>query len=573
MTPTRRTCDSDSGFAMIFTILLTVIIVASSVAVAGVMLHQVNPSLFSKKSLRTVDAASAGMQAALGQLRSASTAGAGDLTKLPCTDPVDKGGVSLKTGTPLTTFTVPGDQITGTVANDGVSTDTAAYRTVIVYFATDPTPHETDPTSTWWTSNAISCKAGLVKTVPSFAFIQSFGSAAGLPGLASASTGNRTQHAIYQFSATNGNTVGGNIAEFNSNAQRSECLDAGDTPGTSALTLAPCLALGTPRQTWQYRSDLTIYYGGDVTKNLCVTNVSGTPKLQTCTSPANTPNGTTYPYLTNQLNQEWAYNDGGQLEAPDSGGTVGGGPCLEGQGVSTSAPATGTVPMQIVSCSGSSTDYTAWKPDPQVGAGKSGGNTSGVPGSPTNQFVNYALFGNCLDVNGQNFANKLIAYPCKQAPNQNTLTWNQVWHFQVVSGNYGIFYTACVAGAHCVPDTPSSTVNDCLVSPGTLNGLVYGQQCPTSNYPSNMLWQATGSITGNYPNSYLLVNKADGLCMGADPSQISAGFDQIVVSTCDGSNIPSSGANKNPLLLKWNAPPNTPTPGLGNIQEDNGAVS
>ena len=79
--------------------------------------------------------------------------------------------------------------------------------------------------------------------------------------------------------------------------------------------------LGTPQQTWQYRADLTIFYGGDTTLNLCIQNVTatyghaGTPELEPC---ATSGSGTTYPYANQtQQEQEFAYNDGGQLEAPD----------------------------------------------------------------------------------------------------------------------------------------------------------------------------------------------------------------------------------------------------------------
>ena len=251
---TRQMVEAEAGFAMIFTLLLTVIIVATSIAIGGLMIHQVKPTLFSKKNVRTVDAASAGLQAAVGQLRSSSTSGAGDLTKLPCSDPADAGGVSLRVGNPTQSVSVAGDEITGTVSNDGTSTDTATYRTVIAYYSLDPTPHETDSTTAWWTNNDIACKAGIVKSVPTYAFIQSYGAGDGLPGLSSDTTGNRTQHAIYQFLATNGNTVGGRMPEYIAGmaggSAGTMCMDAGtDTPVAGAtLTMQPCLALGAPRR-------------------------------------------------------------------------------------------------------------------------------------------------------------------------------------------------------------------------------------------------------------------------------------------------------------------------------------
>lgn len=582
----RRMDEADGGFAMIFTILLTVIIVASSIAVGGLLVHQVNPSLFSKKNVRTVDAASAGMQAALGQLRSAQVSGAGDLTKLPCSDTTDASGVTLQTGNPTQSVTVAGDSITGTVESDGSSANTATYRTVIAYYATDPTSHEADSDLSWWSANAIPCKAGLVKSVPTYAFIQSYGQGDKLPGLTSGSTGNRTQHAIYQFLATNSNTQGGRLPEYYTTGDSPVmCMDAGSAPAVgTTMTMQKCLALGTPQQTWLYRNDLTIMYGGDVTKNLCIQNVSGTASLQTCTTPAppdpTSGNESTYPFAsTNQQNQEWAFNDNGHLAAPKSpftgtsGGDVeegsGGGLCLMPGTTDSGTQASVGAAVTINACDGNTTGLTAWNPDPQTGAGKSGGNTTGLPGSPTQQYVNYAEFGRCLDITGQSVsADHLIDYPCKQAPNSCLLTWNQVWYYTAVSGGYGTMAVK-YAGGRKACDTSSYTWY-CLTAPSSGN-YVTVSPCQ-STPPDSQLWNPTGNIVGNYPNSYLLISKLSGQCMAADPSiQPTYGSSTIVTTACDGSGVPSaSGATKNSLLLKWNAPANNPTPGLRDIQEDGG---
>ena len=287
----RSRQSDDGGFAMIFTLFLILIIAVVSVTVADIMINQVGPTTLAQKQVRTVDAASAGMQAALGQLRNTSTNGGGDLTKLPCSDPTDAGGVTLTVGSPSQTVTVAGDQITGTVEQVTPASTTATYRTVISYFQTDPTSHENDSSTTWWTNNAIPCKAGIVKYVPTYAFIQSYGLGWQLPG-ESATEGNRTLHAVYQFNASNTNTVGGRMAEYNSGAQDTMCLDAGTAEPTAGTvpTMQPCLALGTPQQTWQYRADLTLFYGGDTTLNLCIQNITGTyghagtPKLEPCST-------------------------------------------------------------------------------------------------------------------------------------------------------------------------------------------------------------------------------------------------------------------------------------------------
>jgi Tfp pilus assembly protein PilX len=577
----RRREEREDGFAMIMTIFLILIITVTTVAVAATMLQQVTPTNLVKKQIRTVDAASAGMQAALGQLRNTSTSGAGDLTKLPCSDPSDSGGVQLLVGSPASSVSVAGDQITGTVETTALSTNEGTYRTVIAYYSTDPTSHENDPDTSWWSANAIGCKAGLVKSVPTYAFIQSFGAGAGINGL-SASEGDRTQHAIYQFSTTTTNIAGGRLAEFNSGAQDSMCLDAlNPEPAVGTQPeFEQCQAAGLLQQTWEYRADLTLQYGGDTSLNLCIQNMGGSPtstgaaKLEPCSTSGS---GTTYPYANNtQQEQEWPFDDNGQLQAPNSSGGVGAGICLGGVGVTTSTPAAANAALVVANCSGSSKDYTSWNPDAQVGAGKSGSNTTGIPGSPTQQYVNYALFGRCLDVSGQNFANHLIAYPCKQAPDTTTLTWNQIWHFQTVSGNYGIFYTNCSANASgCVGGSTSTGEKDCLASPGTLNGAVYGVKCPSGTPPSNELWDPTGSSSGSYPSEYLLINQSDGLCMAADPGTLepTSGITEIVVTDCSGQDVPTGAANSNYLLLKWNAPALPPTPGLGNIQEDGQGVT
>jgi Tfp pilus assembly protein PilX len=582
MSAVRSRSEHEQGFAMIMTLFLILVISVTTVAVAALVVQQTGPTGLAKKQIRTVDAASAGMQAALGQIRNTVTSGSGDLTKLPCSDPTDSGGVTLQVGSPAQAVNVAGDQITGTVETTSDSLNEGTYRTVIAYYTTDPTSHELDSSTSWWSTNAIGCKSGLVKSVPTYAFIQSFGAGAQVVGL-TAAEGDRTQHATYQFSTTTTNLAGGRLAEFNAGSPDTMCLDAmtAEPAAGTVPEMEPCLALDTPEQTWEYRPDLTIQYGGDTSLNLCIQNVTsspsvaGTPKLETCSTSGS---GTTYPYANNtQQEQEWAYNDGGQLQAADTSGQLNtlSPICLDGSGVSTSSPAVANAALAVVSCSGSSTDYTAWNPDPQVGAGKSGSVTSGLPASQTNQYVNYALFGRCLDVSGQNFANHLIAYPCKQAPDSTSLTWNQIWHFQLVSGSYGIFYTNCSANASgCVGGSSSSGEQDCLASSGTSGSPVYGVLCPTGTPPANELWDATGYQANNYPDSYLLINEADGLCMAADPGTIepSSHVTEIVMTSCDGSQVPSGSANSNYLLLKWNAPANNPTPGLSNITEDNGTV-
>jgi Tfp pilus assembly protein PilX len=591
----RKYSDGEEGFAMIFTIFLIVVIAATSVAVFDLVASQSQPTAFAKKYVRTADAAAAGMQAALGQLRAAvltasSNTANGDIVQLPCSDTSDSAGVTLHVGTPQAAVTVAGNTFSGTVTADSNPQDVQTYSTAVAYFATDPTPHEADPTSAWWSANAIHCSANLLDSVPSYAFLQSVGGGAQVGGL-SALSGDRTEHATYQFKTTDSQVAGGRLAEFKLDGTRSMCLDAvgknaadpnGIIPPGRQPMFEPCLAQGQAQQNWLYRNDLTIQYGGDTNQNLCIQNVSGVPLLEPCETDGTGVINPTFPYKdATQQAQEWAFNDNGQIEAPANDGTVpSGGSCIDPAGADNNTPASNNALLVIVPCTGTTTGSLAWNPDPEVGAGKAGGNTSGVPGPPTGQYVNYARFGNCLDVTGQSFSNGyLINYPCKQAPASASLTWNQIWQYapQTSTPGYGIFYTQCpasatgtaVPGANCAGGSPG---NDCITA-STSSNIVFGTKCLST--PSDAeLWQATGK-TANYAGSYLLVNKLTGTCLAPnpDPAQLGQGWPKLVVTACDGSGVPTGGAAKNPLLLKWNAPAVEPSSQLANVQADQGSVT
>jgi Tfp pilus assembly protein PilX len=584
----RRTHDGEDGFAMIFTIFLIVVIAATSVAVFDLVASQTKPTAFAKKYVRTADAASAGMQAVLGQLRAAvltatGSTTSGDIVQLPCSDTSDSSGVTLHVGTPNQAVTVPGNTFSGTVVADSNAQDVQTYTATVSYFATDPTAHEADPTTAWWTTNAIKCKANLLDSVPSYAFLQSVGGGAAIGGL-SASSGTRTEHATYQFNTTDSQIAGGRLGEYNGGSASTKCLDANGTStvGTGKQPqFEPCLAQGQSNQDWLYRNDLTIQYGGNTNANLCIQNVSGVPKLEPCETDGTGTINPTFPYKNaTQQAQEWAFNDNGQLQAPDSNGLVLGGAsamCLDPAGANDSTMAVNDANLVLVACSTDTTGNMAWFPDPEVGAGKAGGNTSGVPGAPTGQYVNYARFGNCLDVTGQSFSNGyLINYPCKQAPASGAVTWNQIWNYQQQAGGYVTFYTICPASAtsdaskpgnNCAGNSPG---NDCITAPATGN-IVTGTKCLAT--PSDaQLWQPTGK-TANYSGSYLLVNKATGKCLAPDPSIQGSGWPELVITACDGTGVPSLLATKNPLLLKWNAPAVEPASQLANVQADQGSVT
>lgn len=170
-------------------------------------------------------------------------------------------------------------------------------------------------------------------------------------------------------------------------------------------------------------------------------------------------------------------------------------------------------------------------PDPEVGAGKAGGNTTGIVGSPTNQYVNFAELRRCLDITGQKVnADHLISHPCKQAPLSTKQTFNQVWKWTVVSGQVGTMSvrTPVSSGQGGIPDT-----DYCLTVPGAGNLLVVSICAPGQTDPQ---WTATGDVPGSPQTSFNLISKTRAQCMSVScVAAITFGSSNIVLEPCDGS--------------------------------------
>ena len=521
--------QDEAGFALVLSLLFILVITSVSLAMAAVIINQAKPTQEARKLLQTVNAAQSGLQVALAAVRGANdSAGNGLLYKLPCSS----GAASFAAGTGGARTAAAGARYTGAVSPGSGS---AAYEVSMSYFLLDP---KGQPPA-WLTSNAMPCP---LTQVPNFAYLQSFGTGAKIVG-STTTQGSRSQIATYKFKTSNINSVGGRLRSYGTQ----QCVDAGTSPAVgTTLTLQPCLALGTVRQTWQYRKDLSLFYGGDTTLNLCIqAPTSGNRAvLVACTGSGL---GTTYPYASGQQVQEWGFNDNGHFSAARDDGSVTngtGGSCLQPEGASGSTAAASGAFLVTVSCDGNTTGPAAFDPDPQVGAGKAGGGTDGVPGA-TRQYVNYAQFGRCLDITGQDVnADHLIAYPCKQAPDSSQLTFNQVWDYAPDASGSGSFSVTKLGVRFCLTAPVSG---DLVTTKACLNGL-----------PSNQRWRATGNRAQDYPGSYNLVSASSSNCLAVSPlsEALSNGSSNIVTVACNGSNA-----------QKWNAPPVEPNSRLGNIQE------
>jgi Tfp pilus assembly protein PilX len=523
---TRLTASgSESGFAMFIALLLIMIIGGISLLVAGLVLSQSKPTQTARKEVATVNAAEAGFELALHRLRSAvDTAPTpnGILSKLPCT------AASSSAVTPFTGSVGP---LSGAAKNQQLT-----YTVGIRYYLDDPSAMGDSDLN----SSAVACSAGHPAITPQYAYLQANGSALGGANATGQSTqNNRALHTTYRFRTSNLNIAGGRLWMNNTGPGNTQttalCMDAGTGTAGTAVTVTACQNRGVRyQQSWAYRADLTLYYTSSGTPGLCLTagTTFGTAataqlKLQTCATKGT---GTTYPYAASpslQQRQEWSFDDNGKFEAAATGGG------LNGNCISTStyaSPAAGNI-LYAQGCSTGGFDTMTWNPDTQVGAGPAG--------DATDQLVNYAEFGRCLDITGTNVnATWLIDYPCKQAPDPNNITFNQTWTYTTSATATTTLYTNTGGTNYCLtaPTTQSATV---------ANNLVLTKACVTNQ--ATQTWTKRGEVVGNYGASYNIVSNLGG-CLSLGPGlgdTYNQQWSSIITEPCDGS-----------LKQKWNAPAN-----------------
>jgi hypothetical protein len=443
--------------------------------------------------VHALDAAQAGINVMLGQVRAANVDGVGTSTLLPCT------GTSGKVnGTGDATYSVKIDYY----MSDPVTNPTAAKMGCVAGYGTY------DPVTDGFT--------------PRFARI----TATGRDGTSQrGSTRGRTLTATYLFRTTNSNIVGGRIRIYPASSTSAElCMDAGSASPAAGTVIAlqPCASPPKDQQVFAYRSDLTIQL---------LSSISGTNVDGLCLDTQDAPtNGRTI-YLAkcqplgsiSTYTQQWSFNDNGGYTAalPTSAATG----ALSSQCINASSQSAGTQ-LTLANCSAGNTSSPtqAWIPAPAVGAGA----------AEAPQLVNYYEFGRCLDVTNQNVnSDHLIDYPCKQNPYPNAVAWNQKFTLPVVTGTNktGTIYTT------------TGGTNYCLTSPGTEEGLVVVIPCTAGN--ARQQWTVyNGNAALPYSAKYQIVDSA-GRCLGLRAPVGSEVWSSIDTETCTGATE-----------QKWNATPN-----------------
>ncbi len=491
--------DDDSG-SLIFAMLLVLISTALASLMVPMLLLQINGTKSNLDAVRSLDAAQAGLDIAIGHIRAANDgAGNGVLSKLPC------------------------GPYAGTVGGGNAST----YSVSIAYYTSDPKGLNAAQLA----QINLPCLSGLgVENTPAYAQLQSQGTASG------SGTLTRNMQATYIFQTTNQNIAGGLIHVYKTSTSTDLCIDAGSSsPGTGTKATMQACTAGSAQQKFAYNNNLTIQLVASVTAaqptGMCLD--AGSPEavgayvvFQPCASVA--------PTLTEQ---EWSLNDSANLQGTTDG-VHANGLCFNVQ--------TQNFPGSFIvlnnNCGGGYDNIQTFQPDPSVGAGNAG--------APSGQLVNFNQFGRCIDVTEQNVNyGYIIVWPCKQNPDPSQDTWNQVWATPTIP-NGSTSATGTIT-------TATGGVTYCLKSPNSTNPAQYVTvvPCTVGAITQPEKWTMY-SATGTYTTSYRIVDST-GYCLSptdptASPPDLYPNGNQIsklIVAPCTSAT-----------LQKWNAPPNILTP-------------
>lgn len=368
--PTRDGRHADDTGSLAMALLLTIVGITLSALLVPMVLTQLGSTRVSAQRADALNAAQAGLDAALGQIRAATDAGGnGAIQKLPCRLPVTAVGTA----------------------------SAASYEVTVTYLATDPRGRP----DSWLDdrANQITCVAGSgTAGAAGYAVVRSTGTAG---------QAHRLLRSTYRFRITNQPIRGGLIHVTGTGL----CLDAGSaTPAAGAgLQVRPC-SPDSPQQQFAYDKNLNVY--------LTSTRVPGS--LGLCLD-AGTPPHANSPVLlqpcatTTQPQQQWLFNDSANFQGTKDGSKPDNF-CFTVRGTDPGSP------VELWPCNQGS----ALSPEPFVGAG--------AAGASSQQVVNLSQFGRCMDVTDFDVDKGfLIVWPCKQAPDPADIGWNQKWSLPTIA--------------------------------------------------------------------------------------------------------------------------------------------
>ena len=487
-----RRSDGDRG-SLVMAMLLAMVGVSLAAVLAPVVLVQITSGRSEIRRSHALHAAQAGLDALLAQIRAADDgSGNGVRASLPC------------------------GPLTGAVGGGPAET----YQVTVFYVAFDP-QSQMSASPTWFAANDITCTAGSgPATLPAFAVGFSAGAEVG---------STRTIRGAYRLRTTNQNIAGGPINIFFDNL----CMDGGTTTPVAgtALQMRTCSA---PRkeQVFAYQQNSTLQLVNSVTAarptGMCLDagspQVEGTlVRFEACESPAT-------------ARQQWGYNGNSQFAGMDGAGNPNGfvfqltTPGVSG--ITSNVKITHTPVWNNVY-----NNINSFLPDAKAGAGNAG---------PQNkQLVNFKQFGRCLDLNGGNYQNTLIAWQCKPS-------WNQAFDLPPLATDpKAAVATKITMTVPAGKATPPGLY--CLRSPQATWHWSFPMlvSCTAADTTPNLQWRAHG-YTGSYGTSYQIVDVSGNCLQPTDTTTSPEYFDvgvlrisMIVTRACSDS-----------LLQKWNADPN-----------------
>ncbi|MBW4033766.1 MAG: RICIN domain-containing protein [Acidobacteria bacterium] len=503
-----RDARRDDGVAMVIVLLMIMVILGLTVTLVSTLVATPPAIYLAERGTKTIYAAQAGLQAAVGQLRNTPT-------------------TSSAPGTPLAN---PADlpcTVSGTV--DGSS----SYSVTIKYYNSNPA----GKTVSWLASrsNIASTRCAIGTKAPAFALIQSSGIGAAVPALAS-TAGVRTLQAIYGFNLSNVNIPGGPIYDIS----QGFCVTATSASVGSLVTYVPVVSGSgltddqkCPKATlmkWVYNSSYQLQLASTVgtSTQLCISGDTTNPKKN---KPPITANVELQVCAYTNL-QQWVWTGSYTWQQGTENGY-----CL---GSSSTVRSGTTVQVLASGCSGT------YYPSAAVGPG--------AASAATYQIVNFLEFGRCTDVTNQQITDTpYIVYPCKQDPVSRTgFTWNQKWSYtEPPAGATILANQQITTNPSGTPLCLTTTANSAVV-PQYPTNYVYFTSC--SSGAPNQKWTRVGN-TGEFTSSYLLED-GWGHCLDLDQTHLYRGWSTVVVAACNGQNS-----------QKWNAVAANTSGALGSYQE------
>ena len=491
----------DEGAAMLMSLVFTLFAGGVMLVLLAVLLSQMQSIKFAQKNTRTGYAAQAGIQAALSVLRSN--------TKV-----VHVGGAAGTYGDPAA---LPAT-LTGNV--DGAAGGDLTYTVSLQYFLLSPSGRN----DAWIAANKLPVPLSSDPSAqPKYVRIVSEGHDAAIADLG-ADVGDRVISALYTFTTTNINVAGGLIRS----TDRTRCLRASSASTGATMTMVSIASCNDDiRDLWVYDTDYRLKLASTLGSStvLCITG-------RAWSSSTSTVNATLRPCApTNAAafgNQLWSW------DAPES---------WIGQNAANTARSnrwlglSGTSPVILVEKTGSA---KLFDPAPSVGAG--------AASHFTNQIVNYAEFGRCMDVTEENISKPyMIVFPCKQDPTGTgaNLLWNHKWTYAEPPG-------AAVVGVAQDIRVVRSGLGYCLTRQTSASNTDVRFVLCTSSHDKFIRSTSTGDPLTSYT-----------FRLAADPSRCLAAVPEPGQQWSHIRLVPCNGSS----AQKWNAPPVTSGSLLGNYVE------